>query len=358
MAEQENDDNGQKTEDPSEHRLEQAFEKGQVALSREINHWFMLGAATLIILFVLPASFSYFMDLFIPFIAIPHLLIQDYTPYNKIWQQIVVKGGIALLLPLGVLTLAALASGFIQTRLAIAWDALVPKGERISPFKGFKRVYSLKATVEFIKNLIKVFVISLVVYEIIRWRVKDFLGWINIPTFNFLTLSRNLIVLVLCVILSILFLIAGLDFLYQKFEFLKKLRMTPDEIKKEHKQLEGDPVIKQRLRRLRENLLQQSMIAAVPKATAIVTNPTHYSVAIEYEQDTMKAPKVIAKGKDAFALKIREIALKNKIPIFEDPPLARALYATIKIDQEIDPQHYQAVARIIQLVMKMKKQYF
>jgi flagellar biosynthetic protein FlhB len=156
-------------------------------------------------------------------------------------------------------------------------------------------------------------------------------------------------------ILAMLALIAGLDFLYQKFANLRELRMSREEIREEHKQAEGDPIVKGRLRQLRMERTRRRMMAAVPKADVVITNPTHYAVALQYEQGTMEAPKLVAKGTDLVAHRIRDLATEHNVPIVENPPVARALYAAVDIDREIPPEHYKAVAEIIGYVMKLRK---
>lgn len=358
MSDSEEKDKSQKTEEPTPHKLEQAFEKGQVALSKEINHWFILAGCTAIITLVLPYTMRTLKNIMLPFIASPHLLTQDFTSLHRLGDDIIIKVGFVLAIPFGIMIFAAISAGIIQTKMAITWNAVMPKMEKISPFKGFKRIFSVKSFVEFVKGIFKLILVSLSIYFILRQKFADLTSWICLQPISFLSISSHLIVLILTVILSILFLIAVLDFLYQKFEFIKNLKMTPEEVKKESKELDGDPLIKQRFRRIREARMQQNLMSSIPQATAIITNPTHYAVAIQYDEETMHAPIVIAKGQDYLALKIREIATANKIPIFEDPPLARLLFSTVELNQEILTDHYEAVAKIIQLVMKMKKSYF
>jgi flagellar biosynthesis protein FlhB len=149
--------------------------------------------------------------------------------------------------------------------------------------------------------------------------------------------------------------LAIVDYAYQRFSFLKQMRMTKQELRDEFKQSEGDPVIKSRIRRLRQDRVKKRMMAAVPGATVVITNPTHYAIALVYEAETMTAPKVVAKGVDFLAQRIREIALENNVPVIENPPLARALHASVEVDDEIPPQHYQAVAQVIGFVMRARQ---
>jgi flagellar biosynthetic protein FlhB len=163
---------------------------------------------------------------------------------------------------------------------------------------------------------------------------------------------------ILWVTLSMLGVLAFLDYFYQRFSHLKEIRMTKQEVKEEHKEQDGNPEVKQKLKQLAQERLQQRMMQEVPYATAIVVNPTHYSVALRYDMDTMPAPKVVAKGVDHVALRIREVAKKHGIPIIENPPLARNLFEIVNLDEEIPMHHYKAVAEIIRTVMKLKSNRF
>lgn len=171
----------------------------------------------------------------------------------------------------------------------------------------------------------------------------------------FLPTVQRLALHSLLIIICLLTLIAILDYLYQKYAFLKNLKMTKEEVKKEHKENEGDPLIKQRQRQLGQQLIRRNIMNEVPNATVIITNPTHYAVALKYDHETMDAPILVAKGLDLMAMRIREIGRNNHIPIVENPPLARALYKGVDVSQEIPPQHYKAVADVINFIMSLKK---
>jgi flagellar biosynthetic protein FlhB len=153
---------------------------------------------------------------------------------------------------------------------------------------------------------------------------------------------------------AVMTVVAALDYAFQRRSFIKQMRMTKQEVRDEHKQAEGDPQIKARIRRLRMERAQKRMMAAVPEADVVITNPTHFAVALAYEMETMSAPRLVAKGADVLAQRIREIAEENQVPLVENPPLARALYASVELDQEIPPEHYQAVAQVIGYVMRLK----
>lgn len=345
----------QKTEQATPHRLQQAFQKGQVAISREVMHLLALAALAMTILVFLPFSFTLIKESLSLFIISPHQLYFDGKSIENLMDSIFFKI-IICFIPLGaILMLTTIGAGFLQTRLAIQWNAIMPKFERISPFAGMKRVFSKRTLVDFTKNLTKLLVISACLFFFLKPQIVHLPGWADLPPSLFLSVIQGLVLKCLLVIICILMLIAILDYLYQKFEFLKNLKMTKEEVKKEYKEMEGDPLIKQRQRQLAQQIMKRNMIAEVPTATVVIVNPTHYSVALKYDPEAMNAPVVIAKGLDLIALKIQEIARDHKIPIVQNPPLARALYKGVEITQEIPPEHYKAVAEVINFIMNLKK---
>src|SRR6185437_3974574 len=242
----------------------------------------------------------------------------------------------------------------LQIGLVFATEKLGFDLSRISPLAGFKRLFSPRSAIEFFKSMAKVAAVSAVA------------GWMALPSLA--TLAHmvrepaelmphelyNLILRLLFGVLAVVTVLALFDYGYQRFSFLRSMRMSKQEVKEENKQAEGDPVIRARLRAIRMNRARKRMMAAVPKASVVITNPTHYAVALQYEMGASGAPKVVAKGTDLVALKIREIAEENDVPIVENPPLARALYGGVEIDREVPPEHYKAVAEIISYVFRLK----
>lgn len=348
----------QKTEEATPHRLEEAFKKGQVSLSKEVTHWFALSALALTILIFLPFSFRLIREYLTWFIIAPHQLRIDSDSMQKLMNSVALKIIICFIPLAAILTLATIGAGFIQTKLAIQMDALLPKFERISPFAGFKKLFSKRTLVDFIKNIMKLLVIASCLFYFLNTQAKNLPSWADMHPQLFLPTVQGLALKCLLIIICLLTIIAVLDYIYQKYEFLKNLKMTKEEVKKETKDTEGDPLIKQRQRQLGRQLIRQNLMTEVPKATVIITNPTHYAVALQYEVDTMDAPVVVAKGVELMALKIREIARDHKIPIVENPPLARALFKGVKVTQEIPTEHYKAVAEVINFIISLKKKPF
>jgi len=254
----------------------------------------------------------------------------------------------------GVLVILAIASNIAQTGFLIAPSKLAPALNKISLVSGVKRMFGLRSVVEFLKGLFKLTVLAFVAFSMAMPWMTDIAV---MPDFEIGMVLDRIYIVVLSILagsLMVMFTVAVLDFAYQKFEFIKSQKMSRQEIKDEHKDTEGDPQVKARIRKIRAQRAQQRMMSNVPNADVVVTNPTHFAVALEYKMDNMQAPKLVAKGMDSLALKIREVAEEHNVPIVENPPLARALYAAVELDEEIPVEHYQAVAEIIGYVMGLK----
>jgi flagellar biosynthetic protein FlhB len=260
----------------------------------------------------------------------------------------------ALGVPLLMLALAAIAGNMIQHRLVWSGESLKPKFSKISPGAGAKRIFGKQAAANFGKGIFKVIALGAVMTAILwpeRHRLESMLRF---DPAAILGVTTNLTVHLMGAVVAMLAVVAIADYFFQYRQWFERQKMSLQEMKQEFKQSEGDPHIKGRIRQLRQARMKKRMMAAVPKASVIITNPTHYSVALSYERG-MSAPICVAKGVDTVALKIREIAGQHDIPIVENVPLARALYATDDIDAEIPVEHYHAVAEIIGYVMGLKR---
>jgi flagellar biosynthetic protein FlhB len=353
MAEDQTDDS-QKTEDPSQRRLEQAREKGQVARSQEINHWFMILAMTIVLGVFGRAVVVDLAGSLYRFIEQPHAIRLDTGQLRATLADLGWQLGLVFLVPVAVMVLLALLAGFSQNGLLISFESIKPKLEKLSPMKGLKRLFSSRSLVDFVKGIAKISIVAAVVVVLLwpEWRILP-----NLASFGaeqVLNLLQVLSMRVLIGVLSVMTVIAALDFLYQRQQHSKQLRMSRQELKDEYKQTEGDPMVKGRLRQIRMERARKRMMAAVPEADVVVTNPTHFAVALKYEPERMQAPVLVAKGADSLALRIREIAKEHKVPIVENPPLSRALYDGVDLDQEVPAEHYKAVAEIIGYVMRLK----
>lgn len=352
MSEQQ--DEASKTEEPTHKRLEDARKKGQVAQSREINHFFVLFAFACVILILSPAITRDISGLLMPFVARPDQYQMNQGTLGDVLGEMMGQIFIIMLIPLIVVLTAIIAIPTVQKKWLFSPESIKPKLEKLSPLKGLKRIYGGKALIEFGKSLLKISAVGLIVWLCSR----PFFGYadslIAQPATDSLLFAKTVAARILITVCILLFVLSVADFFLQRFLFLKSMRMTRQELKDEYKQQEGDPHIKAKLRQIRREKAQRRMMANVPKADVIITNPTHYAVALQYDPAAMTAPKVVAKGVDAVAARIREVAEKHKIPVMRNPPLARILYDTTDIDDDIPVEHYQAVAKIIGFVYRMK----
>lgn len=351
----EDTDDSSKTEEPTGKRLADAREKGQVAKSREIDHWIMLLAATVAVFAFGPDMVARLKWALVFYLEKPHDVLLDGDGLVSVMIRLSWEVGLALAPVVGLLMVAAVAASFVQHGFLVAPDLLKPKWSKLSPISGLKRIFSTAGLVEFAKGTLKLVIIGGFGYWLMRGDFDELEKYIFFDPVQTLELVLRLSLKLLAGILAILAVIAGLDFLYQSFKRMQDLRMTREEIREEFKQSEGDPIVKGRLRQLRMERARRRMMAEVPKSDVVITNPTHFAIALKYEQATMQAPKVTAKGTDLVAHKIKDLAIEANVPIVENPPLARALYASVEIDQEIPPEHYKAVAEVIGYVMRLRK---
>lgn len=343
-----------KTEEPTQRRIDQAIERGDVAKSIEVNTLAILGAFTLALLVAAPGIASGLMHSLSGFLANAHEVPDGPWAMAKAAQSGLMIWLGAVAVPVGVAAVAGLAAGYLQHPPVFNAEALMPKFERISPMAGFKRIVGVEALFQFGKGLAKMIAVG-VVGGAILWRDRDRLEvFARLDPAACLPAILSLSIKLLAGMLAVHVTIAGADYLYARFRWRGRLRMSKEEIKQEMKESEGNPEVKGKLKQLRMARAKKRMMAAVPGATVIVTNPTHYAVALRYEAG-MPAPICVAKGVDALALRIREVAKAHDVAIVENPPLARALHATVEIDREIPAEHYRAVAEVIGFVMRLRR---
>jgi flagellar biosynthesis protein FlhB len=352
MAEGENDSD--RSEDPTAKRLDEALQRGDVAKSHEVSTWFVIGAAAIMLAAFSGPMSSGLSTTMRGIVANAHQIPVDGGGLIRLTARIEYEVIAAIALPLGLLVLAAIAGNMIQHRLVWTAESFKPKFSKISPLAGINRLFSLQAVANFVKGLIKIAVLGAVMAALLwpqRYRLE---GLVSVDLLGTLLLTKSLALQMVGAVVAILFLVAAADFLFQYRQWFERQKMSFRELKEEYKQTEGDPMIKGKIRQLRQQRMRKRMMAAVPKASVVITNPTHFAIALQYEKG-MEAPVCVAKGTDLMALKIREIATKHSIPIVENPPLARALHATVEIDDEIPTEHYKAVAEVIGYVMKLRR---
>ena len=347
-------DASDKTEDPTQKRLDDAHDRGDVAKSQEINTWFIIAGATLVL-----SSFSGSIGsgLLMPMrnlIANSWLIHADGPGLLHLAQSLEYVLIAALGVPLLMLALAAIAGNMIQHRLVWSGESLKPKFSKVSPGAGFKRVFGKQAAANFGKGIFKLVALGAVMMAIL-WPERHRLeSMVRFDPAAVLGATTTLTLQLMGAVVAMLAIVAIADYFFQYRQWYERQKMSLQEMKEEFKQSEGDPHIKGRIRQLRHARMKKRMMAAVPKASVIITNPTHYAVALSYERG-MSAPVCVAKGVDTIALKIREIAGQHDIPIVENVQLARALHASVEIDDEIPVEHYHAVAEIIGYVMGLKR---
>jgi flagellar biosynthetic protein FlhB len=347
------EDSDDKTEDPTQKRLDDAHARGDVAKSQEVNTWFVIAGATLVL-----STFSGSIGggILMPLrnlVANAGQLRADGAALLGLSYTLGYAVLGAMGVPLLMLAIAAIAGNMIQHRLVWSSESLTPKFSKVSPGAGLKRIFGKQAVANFAKGVFKLAALGAVMMAVLwpeRHRLESFLMF---DPSAILGVTTSLTLQLMGAVVAMLAAVAIADYFFQYRQWYQRQKMSLQEIKDEFKQSEGDPHIKAKIRQLRQQRMKKRMMAAVPNASVVITNPTHFSVALSYERG-MSAPICVAKGADNVALKIREIAKKHDIPIVENVPLARALYATVDIDEEIPVEHYQAVAEIIGYVMGLK----
>jgi flagellar biosynthetic protein FlhB len=290
----------------------------------------------------------------LPFIQQPHDIPFDGGHLLIVVHHLAISLLLILAVPFILLMLASIAANSIQHPIEIAWERLTFNLGALSLIRGLGRLFGIETVIEFGKGVVKLLLIGGTGAAILWQHRLDFPGFIDVDTANMLPLTLRLAMHVLLPMLAVLVILTAADYFIQRLRFFQRQRMTKQEVKEESKQQEGDPMIKARLRGLRMHRARQRMMQAVPQATVVVTNPTHYAIALKYEEDTMAAPVCVAKGADLMAQRIRELAEDAKVPIVSNPPLARALFATVEVDDPVPPQHYKAVAEVIGFVWRLR----
>ena len=348
------EDDTERTEDPTQKRLDDALEKGDVAKSQEVNTWFIIAGATLLLTTFSGSMGSGMLDPMRNLIANSWMIRTDGPGLMALLQHIEFALIAAVGIPFLLLMLAAIAGNMIQHRLVWSTETLKPKLSKISPGAGFKRVFGKQAIANFVKGLFKVFALGAVMTAVL-WPERHRLeAMVHFDPAALMGVTTSLTLQLMGAVVAMLAAVAIADYFFQYRQWYERQKMSVQEMKEEFKQSEGDPHVKGRIRQLRQQRMKKRMMASVPKASVVITNPTHYSVALAYDRG-MAAPVCVAKGVDNVAFKIREVAKQHDIPIVENVPLARALYATVDIDEEIPVEHYHAVAEIIGFVMRLKR---
>jgi len=346
-------DDTERTEDPTPKRLEEAIKRGDVVKSAEVNTWFMIAGGTFMLMVFAQPMAATLEATFRGLIAHSWQIRTDGPALVALARNVAMAVLAALGIPVLLLCLAALAGSVIQHRFVFSVETILPRASRISPAAGLERLFSRQALANFAKGLAKLAVIGAVMISLLWPQRYRLIGLIGSDPAAIMPFTLTLATQMLGTVVAILTVVAAADYLFQYRQWFERQKMSVREMKEEFRQTEGDPAIKGKLRQLRQARARKRMMAAVPKASVVITNPTHFAVALQYERG-MNAPVCVAKGVDLIARKIREVAQEHGIPVLENPPLARALHGTVEIDQEIPPEHYRAVAEIIGYIMRLR----
>jgi flagellar biosynthetic protein FlhB len=346
----------EKTERPTARRMEKAREHGQVAQTRELGSALVLAAALLFFSF----AAAWFADHLFALVRTPFGWIGqvELTP-PAVWRAAAELGfgALATLAPLmGMVLVAGVAADVGQVGLMTAPEAIGFKLERIDPVAGVGRLFSWRAMVEALKSLIKITVIGWLLYSTVMGLSEQLLDLENQEPAAIVAFLMTLIRTLLWRVTIVMFFLGILDYAFQRYEWERQLRMTRQEVLEEFKEMEGDPKIKARIRSIQREVAMRRMMQEAPKADVVITNPTEYAVALRYQADLDKAPRVIAKGKGHVAARIREVAAQAGVPVLERPELARAIHKLVKLGEFIPASLYQAAAEILAYVYRLKEQ--
>lgn len=349
------DGTGEKTEKATPRRREEARKKGQVFKSADLNSAIILivGATAVFLTFpYMASSIQQFTQMYI----LDRTLVDFDNAYASFMLGEVIILMAKLVWPVLTATfITALLLTYLQVGFVFSSEAIAPKLERINPLEGFKRIFSKRALVELAKSVAKIGITGYIVYTIIKKNIYIIPRFVDMEmTAAMVTLGSILLEMALKV--GVVFTIIGiLDYIYQRYEHEKSLMMSKTDIKQEYKQTEGDPLIKSRQRQIQREASMRRMMTEVPRADVIITNPTHFAVALKYEPALMDAPRVVAKGQDFMAKRIREIARENDVIIVENPHLARTLFYSLEIGDAVPEELFHAVAEVLAFVYKQKK---
>lgn len=346
---------GEKTEKATPKRRKDAREKGQVRKSQDVITVVMLLALFSSLKFFGPNMMKQIMTFMEKvFSGSYNNTVLDAGGFTFILKEAVVTFIYAMLPIFGVAILAALVVNYVQVGFLYSTEALMPKLSRLNPASGLKRMFSIQTVYELFKSIGKLIIVGILGYMQVSKNLKTYLNLMDMGAMKASAVIFNTVINACFVITAALAVFSILDYVYQWFKYEKDLRMTKYEIKMEYKQQEGDPEIKAKIKQKQREMASQRMMQEVPGADVVITNPTHVAVAIKYDEEKTGAPIILAKGLDLVAQRIKEIAGKNKVEIYESKEIARALYAQCEIGQEIPAELYGAVAEILAYVYKMK----
>jgi flagellar biosynthesis protein FlhB len=346
-------DQSQQTEQPTQKRLDQAREAGDIIKSAEVSAFVLLAGGTLAIAMFGRSLAVGLAELLTQFIQQPDQIAVDGAGLASMMRGVLLHLATILAPFMGVMILAGVAGHVLQGRPGFNPQKLLPDFSKLSLTSGLSRIFGLDGVLNLLKGIIKLAIVAAAIWTQL-WPERGMLEAILTQSPQAVVADMShLLFKVLVAALAALLVIAGLDYAVQYRRFMQRNRMSRQEIKEEFRQNEGDPAVKARVRQIRQERARKRMMTAVPEATVVITNPTHYAVALKYESGKTSAPICVAKGVDQLALRIRAVAEEHSVPVIENPPLARALHASVELDDAIPPEHYKAVAQVIGYVMRL-----
>jgi flagellar biosynthetic protein FlhB len=347
----------EKTEEPTQRRLEEAREEGNVSISTEISSVLLMIISLFTVMGVGGFIYGRFEKLFTTFFLNSHMPVDNRDNALAYLKQALWYGYEAMIPLLIALIVTALIVNLIQTKGAFSMKAIEPKPEKMNPIEGIKNIFSLKGLVELAKGMFKLLVMGVIVYFTIRSNVTHFISFSVMPIEYTLGETGYYILVFLGKVFAALLVMAIADAIYQQYQHKEDLKMTKKEVKDERKETEGDPHVKSKRKEMGQAFRQKRLDHAVLESDVVVTNPTHYAVALQYDPQANNAPIVMAKGQRLKALKIKELARELDIPIVENKPVAQALFASAEVDKHIPEEQYRAVAEILAYVYKLKNKH-
>ncbi|MGZ3792753.1 MAG: flagellar biosynthesis protein FlhB [Bdellovibrio sp.] len=348
------EDSGEKTEQATDARREEFRKQGNVAHTKELGSAVILLAAAGGVYALGRFFFKNLFDIFNYSFGLNMVTLIRSGNFTDAMRFSAEKGVILIAPVMGIAGVLGVATTIMQTGFLQVEDALSPKFDKLNPIDGFKRVFSLRAVVEAVKSLLKMAAVGIVLYFLLRGEVKQIPYMLTFSLEQILAYLGSVLVKLLGGVGGVMLVLALADYFYQRWDLEKKMMMTKQEVKEEHKQREGDPMIKSRIRRIQREMASKRMMSEIPKADVVITNPTHIAVVLKYT-DNLPAPQIVAMGADHVAEKIKEVARQNNIPIVENKPLARTIFKTLKIGQVIPRELFVAVAEVLSYVYRLRR---
>ncbi|MGZ8407250.1 MAG: flagellar biosynthesis protein FlhB [Caulobacteraceae bacterium] len=346
---------GEKSFDATPSKLEEARRKGDVAKSMDLPQFASLAGAAGVLIVGGGWMARNIAQGLTPFVAHPEAISLDGGGAVEVLRQAALTALPPIMLVMGAAALLGAGGNLIQHGFLWTGEKLKPDMSKVSPGKGFKRIFGIDGFVQFLKSMLKIAVMAAIAWAVLRPSAGSWAELSALQPEAVLPLVANALTALVLACAGALGVAALADWIWQRHRFMQRMRMSREELKQDYRQSEGDPHVKAKLRQIRIEKSRRRMMQAVPKATVVVTNPTHFAVALRYEAGETAAPQCVAKGADAIALKIREVAEAAGVPVIEDPPLARALFAAVDIDQSIPRQHFEAVAKVIGFVLSGRR---